>query len=717
MNQITVSRRGFLAQSGGLVLALTLPVRGRAQTAGAEPFAPNAFIRVAPDNTVTVIVKHVEIGQGANTGLPVIVADEMDADWSQIRAETAPADPAYKNLAFGVQGTGGSTGLSNSWTQMRQAGAAARQMLIAAAAERWGVRPSGITVSKGVVSHESSGRSASFGDLAEAAAAQPVPVDVPLKDPKDFTLIGGEGVTRTDSLAKSTGAAQFALDIYRDGMEVVAMVHPPQFGATLSDFDDSAALQVPGVTAVREVPSGIAVYGRNTYAALKGRAAITARWDTAEAETRSSAQMEQAWLEAARSPASPKLIEENGDVEAALSDAAQTVEADYVFPYLAHAPLEPEDGVIEIRGDSAEVWLGSQFQGADHPTLAAVTGIAPAKLALHTTFAGGSFGRRATQASYFAQELGHVARAAGRDGAWKLMWTRENDIRGGRYRPLTVHRLRAGIDGNGTITAWDNVVANQSIMMGTPFEDMTVKDGIDPTSFEGANELPYGFAASRLRWQRMESPVPILWWRSVGHTHTAYAVETFLDQVLAAAGTDPVEGRLALIRDDRPRDRAVLERVAEMANWSGPGTGDRRLGVAVARSFGSFVAQIAEVEEQNGMPKVTRVWCAVDCGIAVTPDVIRAQMEGGIGMGLGTALYSAITLGENGIVQQSNYDGFRVPRISDMPQVEVSIIDSSADPTGVGEPGLPPAAPALANAWRALTGTVTHRLPFAAATS
>jgi isoquinoline 1-oxidoreductase subunit beta len=297
------------------------------------------------------------------------------------------------------------------------------------------------------------------------------------------------------------------------------------------------------------------------------------------------------------------------------------------------------------------------------------------------------------------------------------MWTRENDIRGGRYRPLTVHRLRADLDGEGNLTAWDNVVANQSIMMGTPFEDMTVKDGIDPTSFEGSNELPYGVAAGRLRWQRMESPVPILWWRSVGHTHTAYAVETFMDQVLAAAGKDPVEGRLALIRDDRPRDRAVLERVAGMADWSGPGSGDRRLGVAMARSFGSYVAQIAEVEDRGGMPRVTRVWCAVDCGVAVTPDVIRAQMEGGIGMGIGTALHSEITLGENGIVRQSNYDGFRVPRISDMPEVEVSIIESTADPTGVGEPGLPPAAPAMANAWRSLTGTLPRRLPFAVATS
>ncbi len=715
MTDMTLSRRGFLAGSAGLVLAVTLPVKGRAQAG--QPTAPNAFVRVAPDNTVTVMVKHIEIGQGANTGLPVIVADEMDADWSQIRAESAPANPVYKNLVFGVQGTGGSLGLANSWTQMRQAGAAARAMLVAAAAENWGVTPQGITVSKGVVSHSESGRSATFGELADDAAKQPVPVDVPLKDPADFTLIGGEGVIRTDSAAKSRGEAQFTIDVYRDGMEVVAMVHPPQFGATVSSFDDSAAMEVPGVTAVRELPSGIAVYAKNTYAALRGRAAVTAEWDTSKAETRSSEEMERAWLEAARNPASPKTVEETGDVEQAFSDAAQVVEAEYVFPYLAHAALEPEDGVIEVRGDGAEVWMGSQFQGADHPTIAGILGMAPENVKFNTMFAGGSFGRRATQASYTAQELANVAKAAGGEGAWKLMWTRENDIRGGRYRPLTVHTLRAGLDGEGNVTAWDNVVANQSIMIGTPFEKMTVKDGIDPTSFEGSNELPYGVAAARLRWQQMESPVPILWWRSVGHTHTGYAVETFMDTVLAAAGKDPVEGRLAMMKDERPRDRAVLERVAEMADWSGPGTGDRRKGVAVVRSFDSYVAQIAEVEDRGGVPKVTRVWCAVDCGVAVTPDVIRAQMEGGIGMGLGTALYSEITLGENGRVRQSNYDGYRVPRISDMPEIEVSIIKSTADPTGVGEPGLPPSAPAMANAWRSLTGTLPTRLPFAVATS
>lgn len=716
MTETTLTRRSFLASSAGLVLAVHLPMAGRAAAQTGAAFAPNAFVRVAPDNTVTVLVKHIEIGQGANTGLPILVAEEMDADWSQMRAEAAPVDPVYNNTVFGVQGTGGSTGLSNSYTQMRQAGAAARAMLVAAAAETWGVPVSEITVERGVL-RDGSGNSATFGEMADAAARQEVPVEPVLKDSAEFRLIGGEGVTRLDSAEKSTGAAMFAIDVYRDGMETVAIVHPPQFGATLVSFDDSAAMAIDGVTAVREVPSGIAVYARNTHAAFKGRMAIEAEWDTSQAETRTSDEMTAAWIEAARNPASPVTAEENGDVVSTLQGAARMLEAEYVFPFLAHAPLEPNDGVIEIRGDEVESWIGAQFPGPDRQTMAAILGRDPANVALNTMLGGGSFGRRATQGAYFASELAHVAMAPGRDGAWKLVWTRENDIRGGRYRPLTVHRLRAGLDADGNLTAWDNVIATQSILMGTPMEGFLQGSDLDPTTVEGSRDMPYAWPANRLVWQRMESPVPVLWWRSVGHTHTAYATETFLDDVLDAGGKDFVQGRLDLMKDDRARDRAVLERVADMANWSGPGAGDTRLGVALHPSFGSHVAQIAEVRDEGGLPRVTRVWCAIDCGMAVTPDVVVAQMEGGIGMGLGTALYSEITLGENGLVQQSNFDTFRIPRISDMPQVEVSIVDSGAAPTGVGEPGLPPIAPAMANAWRSLTGELPRRLPFTAAMS
>lgn len=710
------TRRAFLAGSAGLVLAMHLPGRARAQAAMTAEgrFAPNAFIRVAPDNTVTILIKHIEIGQGANTGLAVLAAEEMDADWSQIRAEQAPSDPTvYVNTAFGVQGTGGSTGLSNSYMTMRQAGAAARAMLVSAAAETWGVLPDGIAVARGVVSHAGSGRSATFGELAEAASKRPVPVDVALKDPSDFRLIGGEGVTRTDSLAKSTGAARFTIDVYRDGMQVVAMIHPPAFGATVASFDAAGALAVPGVAAVRQVPSGIAIYGDNTFAAFKGRDAVVVTWDESAAETRSTEELIETFTAAARAPA--RVVEEAGDVDAGLAAAETVIEAEYVFPYLAHAALEPLDGVIELRDGGAEVWAGEQIPTISQGAMAGILGLAPTDIDVHTMFAGGSFGRRATPDGDFAQELAQVARAGG-PGAYKLLWTRENDMAGGFYRPLSVHRLRAGIDASGAITGWADTIANQSIVAGTAFEEMIAQNGIDPTAFEGANDLPYDMPAHRVSWAQMEAGVPVLWWRSVGHTHTAYAVETFLDEVLAAGGRDPVQGRLDMMRGDRPRDRAVLERVADMADWSGQGAGDRRLGVAVVRSFGSYVAQVAEVEDRgDGMPHVSRVWCAVDCGVAVTPDVIRAQMEGGIGFGLGTLLHDEITLGPGGRVRQRNYDTYRMLRLAEMPRIEVSILDSAVEPTGVGEPGVPPIAPAVANAWRALTGAMQYRLPYRAA--
>ena len=709
------TRRAFLAGSAGLVLAMHLPTRGRAQGTPAAAlngdFAPNAFVRIAPDDSVTVLVKHIEIGQGANTGLPILVAEELDADWSQMRAEQAPADASlYINTAFGIQGTGGSTGLSNSYMTMRTAGATARAMLVSTAAVEWDVPEDEITVTKGVITHAGAGKSSGFGAFVDAAALRPVPAGVPLKDPSQFTLIGGEGVTRLDSAAKSTGAAQFTIDVFREGMQVVAMIHPPKFGGTVASFDAAAALEIAGVEAVRQVPSGIAVYAANTYAAFKGRDAVNVEWDDSAAETRSSDEIARTFAEAARHPA--KLVAEAGDVDTALSDAAQVIEADYLFPYLAHAAMEPLDGVIELRDDGAEVWAGEQIPTISQQTMAGVLGIAPPGIEIHTMYAGGSFGRRATPDSHFAAELANVAKAAG-PGAYKLIYTRENDMRAGYYRPLTAHHLKAGLDADGNITAWTNTVANQSIIDGTPFS-MMMKDGLDATSYEGSNDLPYAMPASRLSWAQMQAGVPVLWWRSVGHTHTAYAVETFLDQVLLAAGRDPVEGRLALMRDDRPRDAAVLTRVAEMADWSGPGTGNRRLGVAVVRSFGTYVAQIAEVEDRGGMPHVTRVWCAVDCGLAVTPDVVRAQMEGGIGFGLGTLLHDEITLDEGGTVRQSNYDNYPMLRIGEMPKIEVSILNSGAEPTGVGEPGTPPIAPAVSNAWRALTGKMPYRLPYAA---
>ncbi len=704
-----LSRRRFLATTAGFTLAFVLPTPfARAQGAPPDlPATPNAFIRVGADDTVTVIIKHLEMGQGPYTGLATLVAEEMDADWSQMRAEAAPADDAlYKNLAFGAQGTGGSTAIANSYIQMRKAGAAARAMLVEAAAEEWGVAASEIAVRAGRLSHPG-GREAGFGAFAAAAAERAVPQDPPLKDPSQFVLIGGTG-KRLDSAAKSDGTAEFTLDIYREGMLTVVVAHPPAFGATVASYDDARALKVKGVEMVRQIPEGIAVYALNTFAAIKGRDALEIRWDESKAERRSSSAMLE---DMAGALAEARVVEESGD-KGSIEAAAEVIEADYRFPYLAHAPMEPLDAVIEVKGGRAELWYGCQFPSIDRPTVAQTLGLPMESVRINVLLAGGSFGWRAQGNGHLAAELAHIAQAAGRDGAFKLLWTREDDLKGGYYRPMTLHRLRAGLDAEGRIVGWENAVANQSIMAGTALEAF-MQDGLDPSSYEGSNDLPYDVGARRISWARVDSPVPVLWWRSVGHTHTAFAVEVFLDEVLERAGKDPVQGRLELMTPEAGRYRGVLEKVAEIADWQGRTREGRAYGVAVAKSFGTYVAQIVEVENGGALPKVTQVWCAVDCGVAVNPDVIRAQMEGGIGYALSAALYSAITLDGEGRVQQSNFDDYRLLRIHEMPQVHVAILPSTEPPTGVGEPGVPPLAPAVANAWRALTGQPVRQLPFA----
>lgn len=710
---VLTTRRGFLAGGTGLMLGLMLPLgRGRAQMTVTGPFAPNAFIRIGTDDLVTVMIKHIEMGQGPYTGLATLVAEELDADWAQMRAMGAPADDTlYANLAFGAQGTGGSTAIANSFMQMRKAGAAARAMLVAAAAQEWGVPAAEITVKAGVVAHPS-GKSSGFGALTEKAATQPVPEDPPVKAAKDFVLIGTDR-PKLDTVAKSNGTAQFTMDVYRDDMLTVVVAHPPKFGATVARVDDKAALAVKGVQMVRQIPSGVAVYATNTYAALKGRDALVVEWDDSAAETRSSAQMFADYVNAAAQGG--QTVEEQGDL-AAMEGAAKVLEAEYHFPYLAHAPMEPLDAVIEVKAGRAEMWFGSQFPSFDRPTVAKALGIAPENVSINVLLAGGSFGRRAQGSAHLADEAGQIAKAAGRDGAFKLVWTREDDLKGGYYRPMTVHKFRAGLDAQGKIVAWENIVANQSIMMGTPMEAM-LKGGPDNTSFEGSTGLPYQFGARRIGWARMESPVSVLWWRSVGHTHTAYAVETFLDEVLQAAGKDPVQGRLELLPPDATRERGVIEKVAEISGWAGPVRDGKGYGIAYTKSFNTYVAEVVEVEDRGGQPHVTRVWCAVDCGIAVNPNVIRAQMEGGIGYALGTALHNRISLAPGGAVEQSNFHDYPMLRIHEMPAVEVAIIQSDADPTGVGEPGVPPLAPALANAWRALNGTRQYQLPFGGAMS
>jgi isoquinoline 1-oxidoreductase beta subunit len=720
-HDMKLSRRAALQGMAGLVIGLYLPDgSARAQSGAAQAFrpgtgpaafAPNAFVRVGTDNTVTVLVKHIEFGQGPFTGLTTLVAEEMDADWSQMRAEHAPSNPdLYKNLAFGVQGTGGSTAIANSFEQMRKAGAAARAMLARAAADAWGVRVSEITVERGVLRHAGSGRQGGFGEFAQAAARLPVPDDVPLKDPSAFRLIGRDdgSVKKLDAAAKTNGTAQFTIDISEPGMLTVVVARAPRFGGRVAAFDAAEARAVPGVVDVRQIPTGIAVYAEGFWPALKGREKLRITWDESAAEKRSSAQLIEEYRALAQRPG--VVAGAHGDAEAALARADKVIEAEFVFPYLAHATMEPLDGFLRWDGERALARLGSQLQTGDHQTIAGALGLPPERVEVQTMLAGGSFGRRAQSTMHLAAELAQVAKAIGPGRPVKLVWTREDDMRGGYYRPLTVHRMRGAVR-DGKILAWANTVVNQSILKGSPFEAMMVKDGIDATSVEGAKEIPYDIADFRCDLHTTDVGVPVLWWRSVGHTHTGYAVECFVDELLEAAGQDPVTGRLAMM-GQAPRAAGALRAVAQLARWSGPGpVGNRARGVAVVESFGSFIAEIAEVSagDREG-PRVHKVWCAVDCGVAVNPDVIRAQMEGGIGFGLGHAMFAEVAL-DAGKPVPANFDTYRSLRINEMPDVEVTIVRSSEKPTGVGEPGVPPIAPAVANAMARLGLGRPRRLP------
>lgn len=713
-----LSRRSLLAGAGALVIGFHLPRAARAQSGagaayrpgGNATFAPNAFIRVAPDSTVTVLVKHIEFGQGPFTGLATLAAEEMDAAWSQMRAEHSPADvKLYANLLFGVQGTGGSTAIANSWEQMRKAGAAARVMLVQAAAAAWKVPAGEITVSEGVISH-ASGKKGSFGEFAEAAAKLPVPENPPLKPASAYKLIGKEGaVKRLDSADKARGKAQFTIDIHAPNMLTVVVARPPRFGGKVASFDAAEALKVKGVVDVKQIGSGVAVYANGMWPALKGREVLKVTWDESEAEKRGSAELIAEYRKLSREPGT--VAGSHGDAEAALAKADKVIEAEFVFPYLAHAPMEPLDGYLEWDGQQALARFGSQFQTTEHQTIATILGLPPEKVSLETMLAGGSFGRRAQVSQHLAAELAMVAKAIGPNRPVKVVWTREDDLAGGYYRPLFVHRLRGAVK-DGKITAWANHIVGQSFFLGTPFEAMVVKNGIDATAVEGANEIFYEVPDFRCEVHNPKVGVPTLWWRSVGHTHTGYAVECFVDELLQAEGQDPLQGRLAMMGDKHARAAAVLRTVGEMANWKGPGPVDGRArGVAVVESFSSFVAQIAEVSMgPDGEPKVHKVWCAVDCGVAVNPDVIRAQMEGGIGFGLGHALYGEITL-DQGRPVQTNFHEYRSLRIHEMPEVEVKIIASTAAPTGVGEPGVPPIGPAVANALAALGHGRPRQLP------
>lgn len=711
------SRRRFLQGAAGLTLAIYLPQARSAVTgagAQAQAFEPNAFIRIGIDNTVTVISKHLEMGQGTYTGLATIVAEELDAAWSQVRVEGAPADAKrYNNLRWGpMQGTGGSTAMANSWDQLRSAGASARSMLVAAAAQQWKVSAEEISVSDGVVMHVRSQRQAGFGQLALAAAQQKVPAEVTLKDPNDFKLVG-KRAPRKDSGEKINGTARFTQDVHLPGMLTAVVAHSPRFGGKVKSFNATETKAIKGVVDVVQISTGVAILAKDTWSAKKGRDALQVEWDDSAAFKLGSEQIFERYRELAKSPGA--IARKDGDPEATFAAPARVLRAAYDFPYLAHAPMEPMNCVVRLTKDGCEIWNGEQSQTSDQMSVAALLGIKLEQVAIHMLYAGGSFGRRASIASDYVLEAVNIAKAIEGRAPVKLVWLREDDMRGGYYRPAFHHTLEAALDAQGRLTGWRHRLVGQSILAGSPF-GVRIKDGVDPVSVEGAANLPYSIPNIQVDLHTpTDIMVPVLWWRSVGSSHTAFSTETFIDEVATAAGQDPVAFRLAML-DKEPRHAAVLKLAAEKASWSTPlatGTpGDRRgRGVAVHESFGSRVAHVAEVTvKPDGGITVDRVVSAVDCGVAINPDIIRAQVEGSVGFALSAALHGSITL-KDGVVEQSNFHDYAPIRINEMPKVEVYIVSSGEKPSGIGEPGVPPLAPAVANAIAAATGKRARRLP------
>ncbi len=710
--QITnASRRDVLKAGAALTLAVALPRMGHAQATssasaakGADLWEANAFVRIAPDNSVTVIAKHLEMGQGTNTGLATILAEELDADWSQIRVEGAPVNAKlYGNKLLGGQGTGGSTSIASSYDLMRNAGAKARAMLVAAAAKEWHVPASEITVSKGVVAHAASKKSAKFGELVAGAAQLPVPTEVKLKDPNSFTLIG-KHMPRLDSHAKSTGTAIFTQDFKLPEMLTAVVAHPPLFGGKVKDFDASKAKAIKGVVEVVKfdtgVTTGVAVLANDFWSAKKGRDALKIEWDDSAAFKKSTAEIMTEYKELAKTPG--KSMHKEGDVDAAFASAAKTIDAEYEFPYLAHAAMEPMNCVVQIGDDGVDVWNGEQFQALDAPAIARVAGVSPAKVKINVLYAGGSFGRRANPMADYPMEATAIAKAANTKSPVKLVWTREEDMRGGFYRPMYFHKIKAGLDAQGNIVAWQHRIVGQQVMAGA-----------DQMSTEGAANLPYAIPNISVDLHSTKNPVPVQWWRSVGSTHTAFATECFLDDVARAAGKDPVELRRSLLAK-HPRHLAALNLAAEKSGWGKAMPNGKVRGLALHESFNTVVAQVVEVSRAASGFKVERVVCAVDCGLAVNPNIVAMQMESGIGYGLSAALTGEISLKE-GRVEQGNFNNYAVLRMKQMPKIEVHIVPSTASPTGVGEPGTPPIAPAVANAVATLSGKPIRVLPFAAA--
>ena len=709
---VNVSRRAFLRTSAtavsGLVISFVVPGAGRfvfAQPApGGKLPPPNAFLRVGNDDSITVLLAHSEMGQGIWTTLPMLIAEELDADWSRIAVQHAPAAPVYAHPVFGMQMTGGSSSTWSEFDRYRQAGAVARDLLVQAAAKRFRVKRADCRTENGQVI--CGNKRARYGELADAAAKLPAPKSVKLKDPKDWKIIG-KATKRLDTPEKITGRAQFGMDVQFPGLLTAVVARSPVFGGTVKSFDGTATRTVPGVRNVVQVPSGVAVVADHFWAAKCGRDALKVEWDLGANAGLDTAALRAEFSRLASTPGA--IAAQKGDAAGALARGAKTIDAEYAVPYLAHAPMEPLNCTVKIGADNCEIWTGTQFQTMDTMVAAQITGLKPEQITIHTTFLGGGCGRRATPTSDFVSEAVHVAKAA--NAPVKTVWTREDDVRGGYYRSAFVHRARIGLGADGFPQAWHHTLVGQSNMMGTPFEPMLVKNGIDATSVEGVSDSPYitTIADHRVDLHSPKTGIPVLWWRSVGHSHTGFVIESLIDELALAAGRDPVEYRRTLLKDS-PRHLSVLNLAAEKAGWGSALPAGRARGVAVHESFGSYVAQVAEVSVEDGRIRVHRVVSAIDCGLAVNPAGVAAQMESGVAFGLGAALHSALHF-KDGRVQESNFHDYQVLRISEMPRVETHIVPSTEKMGGVGEVGVPPIAPAVANAVAKLTGQRLRELP------
>jgi isoquinoline 1-oxidoreductase beta subunit len=705
-----VDRRSFLktgvAGATGLVIGFYLPGRFDALEAApagtAAPAVLNAWMRIGTDDSVTIMIDKSEMGQGIQTALCMLAAEELECDWKKIRTEFAPAAKEYFNPAFGMQGTGGSSSVRSSWDPMRKAGAAAREMLVEAAAQKWGVEKTTCRAENGVVLHEATKRKLTYGSLAEAAAKLPVPADVRLKDPKQYHVIG-KSTKRLDTPDKVNGRAEFGIDIRRPGMLYAVVARCPVFGGKVASFDATKAKAVAGVKNVIQISSGVAVVADSTWTAMQGRRALDIKWDEGANANVNSEGISKLFADRAAQPGAEARKE--GDTAAALAGAANKIEAVYEAPFLAHATMEPQNCTADVRADRCDVWAPTQFQTMAQGTAAKICGLKPEAVFIHTTFLGGGFGRKA--GTDFVIEAVETSKAIG--APVKVTWSREDDTQHDFYRPASYARMAGALDADGWPLAWTTTVACPSIMK-LWFPGM-VKNDLDPTSVEGVENLPYSIPNILVDYQLTDTSVPVGFWRSVGNSQNGFFSECFMDELAAVGKKDPYEFRRHLL-DKAPRHLGVLELAAQKAGWDKPLPAGRFRGIAVLVAFQSYCAQVVEISVNRSARtlKVHRVVCAVDVGRVVNPTNIVAQSESAIVYGLTAALHGAITI-SRGRVEQTNFNNYPMLRLDEMPVIETYIASSEENPTGAGELAVPPVVPALCGAIFAATGKRIRRLP------